>query len=227
MNNVLLVIEDDEEIRTMVAAYFGSRGYNVLEAEDGKIGLAILNSENVDIIFLDVMLPDMDGFEVCRNIRLTSDVPIIMLTARAQDEDKIQGFEQGADEYVTKPFSLKVLAARAETLLKRVNNRICVNSCIHTFDGLVVNEKTGEVAIDGKKLVFTQKEWELLEFLILNKDIVIEKQQILDKVWGYEYDGDPRTVDTHIRRLREKLGTYDRYIRTYRGRGYCFCTKTN
>ncbi len=227
MNNILLVIEDDEEIRTMVVSYFCGRGYNVLEAEDGKSGLAILKSESVDIVFLDIMLPDMDGFSVCRNIRMTSDVPIIMLTARAQDEDKVQGFEQGADEYVTKPFSLKVLAARAQGLLKRVNNRISDSSYIHSFDGLVVNEKTGEVAVDGRNILLTQKEWELFEYLLLNENIIMGKQQILDKVWGYGYDGDPRTVDTHIRRLRDKLGAGERYIRTYRGRGYCFCTKTD
>ena len=227
MKNVLLIIEDDEEIRTMIRTYFGGRGYNVLEAEDGYSGIALLKSENVDIVFLDIMLPDMDGFAVCGNIRMTSDVPIIMLTARAQDEDKVQGFEQGADEYVTKPFSLKVLAARADALFKRVNNRMTENSYVHSFGGLTVNDKTKEIVSDGKNIMLTQKEWELFEYLLLNRNIIIGKQQILDKVWGYEYDGDPRTVDTHIRRLREKLGQYGDYIQTHRGRGYCFCTKIN
>ncbi len=220
MKNNLLIIEDDKKIRRMIKIYFQDKNYNCLEAEDGASALMIFQTEKVDIVFLDIMIPELDGLKVCSIIRETSDVPIIMLTAKSQEEDKIRGFEYGADEYVTKPFSLKVLAARAEAMLKRVNGEISKKSSVFQIGGLKVNKLTNQVTIDGININLTKKEYDLLQLLIQNKGLILSKQQILDRVWGYEYDGDPRTVDTHMKRLREKLKIYKNVIKTSRGRGY-------
>lgn len=201
----LLVVEDDSKIRKLLAVYFKGEGFNILEAETGDDAIRVFKNEKIDLVFLDIMLPEVDGLRVCEIIRETSDVPIIMLTAKSQEEDKLRGFEYGADEYVTKPFSLKVLAARASAIMNRVEGRVSKNGSLFESNGLSVDIARGEVKIDKIPVDLTRKEIDLLILLIQNKGIVLSKEQILDKVWGFDYDGDPRTVDTHVKRLREKL----------------------
>lgn len=225
MKNNLLIVEDDFKIRKMLSVYFVGEGFNILEAENGDDALRIFNTEKIDLVFLDIMLPEVDGLKVCENIRLNSDVPIIMLTAKSQEEDKLRGFEYGADEYVTKPFSLKVLAARAAAMMKRAQGRVSKGCSIFEFDGLYIDFASSEVKIDGVHIDLTKKEIDLLVMLVQNKGIVLSKSQILDKVWGFDYDGDPRTVDTHIKRLREKIKDKRDFIKTVRGRGYTFNTE--
>ncbi|MEA4955944.1 MAG: response regulator transcription factor [Pseudoflavonifractor sp.] len=225
MKKNLLIVEDDAKIRKMLTIYFTDEGYNILEAETGQDAILIFKNEWIDLVFLDIMLPEVDGLRVCEVLRENSDVPVIMLTAKTQEEDKLQGFEYGADEYVTKPFSLKVLAARANALMKRVDGMVSKNTNVVEYGGLKVNLASSEVFINDTPIVLTRKENDLLLFFIQNKGIILSKEQILDKVWGFEYDGDPRTVDTHIKRLREKLLDQKDLIQNVRSRGYCFALK--
>ncbi len=162
--------------------------------------ILIFKNIKIDLVFLDIMLPEVDGLRVCEILRENSDVPVIMLTAKLQEEDKLKGFEYGADEYVTKPFSMKVLAARSNALVKRVDGMVSKSTNVVEYAGLKVNLASGEVFINNTPIVLTRKENDLLLLLIQNKGIILSKEQILDKVWGFEYDGDPRTVDTHIKR---------------------------
>ena len=221
MKKNLLIVEDDEAIRSMMCIYFNNK-YNIFEAETGKDAIMLFRSEQIDLIFLDLMLPEIDGFKVCEILREKSDVPVIMITAKAQEEDKLKGYEYGADEYVVKPFSLKVLDARADMLLKRVSGKVSKNSRKECLGMLEIDHDTGRISLDGKDVMLTKKEHDLLLLLVLNKGIILSKEQILDRVWGMEYEGDPRTVDTTIKRLREKLQSSRNYIETVRGRGYRF-----
>lgn len=218
----LLIVEDDVRIRKMLSLYFADEGFNILEAENGQDAIRIFRAEQINLVFLDIMLPEVDGLRVCEVMRESSDVPIIMLTARSQEEDKLLGFEYGADEYVTKPFSLKVLAARANSLMKRVEGKVSKGTSEIEIQGLKVNLANGEVLVNGNPVLLTRKELDLLMLLVQNQGIILSKGQILDRVWGFGYDGDPRTVDTHIKRLREKLQDQKELIQTMRGRGYCF-----
>jgi DNA-binding response OmpR family regulator len=222
MKKNLLVVEDNPQIRKLITIYFLDEGFNILEAETGEEAISIFKNENIDLVFLDIMLPEVDGLRVCEVIRNASDVPVIMLTAKSQEEDKLRGFEYGADEYVTKPFSLKVLAARANAIINRIDGKVSKNSSVFESNGLTVDLKNGVVNINGIPLDLTRKEVGLLIYLIQNRGIILSKDQLLDKVWGFDYDGDPRTVDTHIKRLREKLQDKKDFIKTFRGRGYSF-----
>jgi len=222
MKKNLLIVEDDTKIRKMLTIYFTDEGYNILEAETGQDAILIFKNEKIDLVFLDIMLPEVDGLRVCEVLRENSDVPVIMLTAKSQEEDKLRGFEYGADEYVTKPFSLKVLAARANALMKRADGMVSKSTNVVEYAGLKVNLASDEVFINNTPIVLTRKENDLLLLLIQNKGIILSKEQILDKVWGFDYVGDPRTVDTHIKRLREKLLDQKDLIQTVRSRGYCF-----
>jgi DNA-binding response OmpR family regulator len=224
MKKNLLIVEDDLKIRKLLSVYFKGEGFNILEAETGDDAIRIFKSEEIDLVFLDIMLPEVDGLRVCEIFRETSDVPIIMLTAKSQEEDKLRGFEYGADEYVTKPFSLKVLAARAAAIMNRIEGKVSRNGNVFELNGLWVDISKGEVKINEVSVELTRKEIDLLILLIHNRGIVLSKEQILDKVWGFDYDGDPRTVDTHIKRLREKLKDKRNMIKTIRGRGYSFNT---
>ncbi|MEA4832738.1 MAG: response regulator transcription factor [Oscillospiraceae bacterium] len=225
MKKNLLIVEDDSKIRKLLSLYFTDEGFNILEAETGRDAIMIFKNEKIDLVFLDIMLPEIDGLRVCEILREKSDVPVIMLTAKSQEEDKLRGFEYGADEYVTKPFSLKVLAARAYALMKRVDGTVSKSNNIEEYAGLKINLASGEVFINDISIVLTRKENDLLIFLIQNKGIILSKEQILDKVWGFDYDGDPRTVDTHIKRLRDKLLDQKNLIQNVRNRGYCFALK--
>ena len=221
MKRNLLIVEDDPKIRRMLVMYFQKK-YNILEAENGTEAIAIFRMEQIDMVFLDVMLPELDGLHVCEVFRERSDVPVIMLTAKSQEDDKLRGYASGVDEYVTKPFSLKVLDARAEALLRRKEGLVSRNSRTEEFSGFQIDMDSGKMTLDGILVDFTPKENDLMMLLVRNQGQILSKEQILDRVWGFDYEGDPRTVDTTIKRIRKKLGSRKELIQTIRGRGYRF-----
>ncbi len=201
MNKTVLLVEDERRLREIVSDYFRNEGFEVIEAEDGKKALELFAEHEIDLIMLDIMLPEIDGWSVCRRIRKESAVPIIMLTARSDEDDTLLGFELGADEYVTKPFSPKVLVARAKTLLKRADGAVGVaEENAMSLAGIEVNRLSRTVLVDGEEIILTHKEFELLVYLMENKGIVLSRQHLLDQLWGYDYYGDDRTVDTHIKK---------------------------
>ncbi|AJH18651.1 MULTISPECIES: response regulator transcription factor [Bacillus] len=223
MNKTVLLVEDERRLREIVSDYFRNEGFEVIEAEDGKKALELFAEHTIDLIMLDIMLPEIDGWSVCRRIRKESAVPIIMLTARSDEDDTLLGFELGADEYVTKPFSPKVLVARAKTLLKRADGAVGVSEeNTMSLAGIEVNRLSRTVLVDGEEIILTHKEFELLVYLMENKGIVLSRQHLLDQLWGYDYYGDDRTVDTHIKKLRNKLGDKARHIGTVIRVGYKF-----
>ncbi|MGX5433003.1 response regulator transcription factor [Bacillus toyonensis] len=223
MNKTVLLVEDERRLREIVSDYFRNEGFEVIEAEDGKKALELFAEHEIDLIMLDVMLPEIDGWSVCRRIRKESAVPIIMLTARSDEDDTLLGFELGADEYVTKPFSPKVLVARAKTLLKRADGAVGVaEENAMSLAGIEVNRLSRTVLVDGEEIILTHKEFELLVYLMENKGIVLSRQHLLDQLWGYDYYGDDRTVDTHIKKLRNKLGDKAKHIGTVIRVGYKF-----
>ncbi len=218
----ILIVEDEERMRRLIGDYLKREGFKIIEAEDGKMALKSFEHENIDLIILDIMLPEYDGWTVCREIRKSSKVPIIMLTARSEESDELFGFELGADEYVTKPFSPKILVARVNALLRRAN---VIIEDIVSIEGIEVDQIAHRVLIDGNGVEMTPKEYELLDFMIKNVGQALTREQILDEVWGYDYYGDFRTVDTHIKRLRIKLNEKSNLIQTVRGIGYRFEVK--
>ncbi|MGG3712828.1 response regulator transcription factor [Bacillus paranthracis] len=223
MNKTVLLVEDERRLREIVSDYFRNEGFEVIEAEDGKKALELFAEHEIDLIMLDIMLPEIDGWSVCRRIRKESAVPIIMLTARSDEDDTLLGFELGADEYVTKPFSPKVLVARAKTLLKRADGVVGVaEENAMSLAGIEVNRLSRTVLVDGEEIILTYKEFELLVYLMENKGIVLSRQHLLDQLWGYDYYGDDRTVDTHIKKLRNKLGDKAKHIGTVIRVGYKF-----
>lgn len=222
MNKTVLLVEDEQRLREIVSDYFASEGFEVIEAEDGKQALALFEAHEIDLIVLDIMLPEIDGWSVCRRVRKESVVPIIMLTARSDEEDTLLGFELGADEYVTKPFSPKVLVARAKTLLKRAEGSVGQEENMLSMSGIEVNKLSRTVIADGNEVILTHKEFELLVYLMENKGIVLSRQHLLNQLWGYDYYGDDRTVDTHIKKLRSKLGEKANHITTVIRVGYKF-----
>ncbi|UNP74787.1 response regulator transcription factor [Bacillus nitratireducens] len=223
MNKTVLLVEDERRLREIVSDYFRNEGFEVIEAEDGKKALELFAEHEIDLIMLDIMLPEIDGWSVCRRIRKESAVPIIMLTARSDEDDTLLGFELGADEYVTKPFSPKVLVARAKTLLKRADGAAGVTEeNAMSLAGIEVNRLSRTVLVDGEEIILTHKEFELLVYLMENKGIVLSRQHLLDQLWGYDYYGDDRTVDTHIKKLRNKLGDKAKHIGTVIRVGYKF-----
>ncbi|MCP1124411.1 response regulator transcription factor [Bacillus sp. 3103sda1] len=223
MNKTVLLVEDERRLREIVSDYFRNEGFEVIEAEDGKKALERFAEHTVDLIILDIMLPEIDGWSVCRRVRKESAVPIIMLTARSDEDDTLLGFELGADEYVTKPFSPKILVARAKTLLKRADGALGqAEENILSLAGIDVNRLSRTVMVDDEEITLTHKEFELLVYLMENKGIVLSRQHLLDQLWGYDYYGDDRTVDTHIKKLRNKLGDKATHIGTVIRVGYKF-----
>lgn len=225
----VLIIEDEQAIIDILKFNFNKEGYKVLEAMDGQTGLELALSENPDLILLDVMLPKMDGFEVCKRIREKSSVPVIMLTAREEEVDKVLGLELGADDYMTKPFSIRELTARVKANLRRTSiDRASSNqdnSSLITSGDLTINVERYEVSKYGKVIDITLREFELLKFLATQPERIFSRENLLENVWGYEYYGDVRTVDVTVRRLREKIEDdpgMPRYIITKRGVGYYF-----
>ena len=216
MNKTILIIEDELKIRFLLRDYLKSEGFNVLEASDGDEGIFVFKNNKIDLILLDIMMPKIDGITVLETIRTVSDLPIILLTAKGQEEDKLFGYEMGADDYVTKPFSPKILIAKIKALLKRTTNNDLDFSPNQNFNGLTINKLAHE------PLMLSPKEFELLVYLSDNIGIALSRDTILDNVWGIDYYGDLRTVDTNIKRLREKLASKSNYIITVRGSGYKF-----
>ena len=217
----MLVVEDEGNMRELLRLYFEKENFIMDEAVNGKEALEIFDKNTYDLIILDVMLPELDGWTVCRKIRQTSKIPIIMVTARGEEFDRLFGFELGVDDYIVKPFSPRELIARIKALLRRVKQKPQKEQReILTLKEITIDLKSREVYLDNKRINLTPKEYDLLLFLIHHSNTVFTREQLLQKVWGYEYFGDLRTVDTHIRRLREKLGKYHDYIATVWGVGY-------
>ena len=214
----ILIVDDEVRMRRVIADYLRIKGYETAEAADGVEALEKFSAENPDLVLLDVMMPRMDGWEVCRRIRARSRVPVIMLTAKGEEEDELQGFSLGVDEYIMKPFSLKILLARIEAVFRR--GPVTVQPAPKEAAGLEVDTVGREVRADGQSIDLTYTEFELLTYLINNAGIALSRDKILDNVWRYDYYGDARTVDTHIKKLRSKLGTYGECIKTIRGVGY-------
>ena len=222
MNKTILIIEDEIRIRFLLKDYLLSEGFSVIEACDGEEGLKVFKNNNVDLILLDIMMPKIDGLTVLENIRTVSDIPIILLTAKSQEEDKLYGYDIGADDYITKPFSPKILVAKVKALLKRTADLNEDQYSTKNYNGLTINKLAHEVKVDNVQLSLSPKEYELLVYLCDNIGIALTRDTILDNVWGIDYYGDLRTVDTNIKRLREKLGEKANYIVTVRGSGYKF-----
>ena len=226
MSRTILMVDDEERMRVLIEAYLKHEGLNVILAENGRDALEKFKNNHVDLVVLDIMMPIMDGWANCRELRKISNIPIIMLTARAEDEDQLLGFQLGTDSYVTKPISPKILVAKIKALLKRVYDE---DSTVkkNIYGGIFIDKEGHEVKVDGKSVYLSPKEFELLYYLIKNKDIVLSREKILDSVWGLDYCGDLRTVDTHVKRLREKLGAKAYLITTVRGIGYKFEVKND
>lgn len=225
MNKNILLVEDDSRIREIVSDYFLQENFHILEAEDGRQALDFFETENIDLVILDIMIPHLDGWSVCKRLRKVSDVPIIMLTARADEEDKLMGYDLGADDYITKPFSPRVLVAKSKMLLKRAEGTICKSDGILVINDIEINRPARTVKVQNEFIDLAPKEYELLLFMMENKEIVLSRENILSKVWGYDYYGDLRTVDTHIKKIRNKLGEKAAYITTIIGFGYKFEVK--
>ena len=217
----ILVVDDESRMRKLVKDFLGREGYQVLEAGDGMEAMEVFYDEkDIALIILDVMMPRMDGWQVCREVRQSSKVPIIMLTARSEERDELQGFALGVDEYISKPFSPKILVARANAILRRAN----VLSGGDEIDagGIVIDKAAHQVKIDGKEIELSFKEFELLSYFVENQGIALSREKILNNVWDYDYFGDARTIDTHVKKLRSKLGEKGNYIKTIWGMGYKF-----
>jgi len=223
MRKSILIVEDELRIRFLLRDYLMKEDFNVFEASNGEEGLFIFSTKKIDLVLLDIMMPIMDGLTMLEKLREVSTVPVILLTAKGEEEDKLQGYDYGADDYITKPFSPKVLIAKVKALLKRTREDL--DSSSQDFNGLIINKLSHEVKIDGKEIILSPKEYELLIYLITNENIALTRDNILDNVWGIDYYGDIRTVDTNVKRLREKLLDKANYIITVRGSGYKFESK--
>ena len=215
----ILVVDDEARMRKLVKDFLVKSGYSILEAEDGEKALNVFyTNKKIDLIILDVMMPKIDGWQVCKEIRETSKVPIIMLTARGEEKDELMGFELGVDEYISKPFSPKILVARVEAILRRSTNK--EETRIMEFSGIVLDQIAHQVTVDGKNIDLSYKEFELLSFFMENKGIALSRDKILNQVWNYDYFGDARTIDTHVKKLRSKMGEKGDLIKTIWGLGY-------
>ena len=218
--NTILIVDDEQRMRKLVKDFLTKQDFTVLEAADGEEAVDLFfEKKDIDLVILDVMMPKMDGWETCREIRQYSQVPIIMLTARGSENDELRGFDLGVDEYIGKPFSPKILVARVQALLRRTNSMSEENL---EYGGIVLNRSAHEVRIDGKRIDLSFKEFELLTYFIENKDIALSRERILNHVWDYDYFGDARTIDTHVKKLRSKMGDKGKFIKTIWGMGYKF-----
>jgi len=216
--NTILVVDDEQRMRKLVRDFLTKQNFRVLEAADGEEAVDVfMENKDIVLVILDVMMPKMDGWETCREIRQYSKVPIIMLTARGGENDELRGFELGVDEYIAKPFSPKILVARVEALLRRTNS---ANEKNLEYGGIVLNRSAHEVIIDGEKVDLSYKEFELLRLFLSHPGMAFTRDQLMEKVWGVDYCGETRTVDMHIRTLRQKLGENGEHIETVRGVGY-------
>lgn len=217
----VLVVDDESRMRKLINDFLTKSGYDVIEAEDGNRAVDIFfHQKEISLIILDVMMPGMDGWQVCQEIREYSKVPIIMLTAKGEERDELQGFKLGVDEYITKPFSPKILVARVEAILRRTNTES--DTQILESNGIVVNMMAHVVTIDNMNIELSYKEFELLTYFMENKGIALSREKILNNVWNYDYFGDARTIDTHVKKLRSKMGKKGDLIKTIWGMGYKF-----
>lgn len=216
----ILVVDDEDRIRDIISQYLEFEGFDFDEASDGLKAIDKVKNNQFDLVIMDIMMPNCDGISALREIRAFSQIPVILLTAKGEEYDKIFGFDLGADDYVVKPFSPKELMSRIKAVLKRTQKPSDDQNNIYTFKGLQVNPKSYEIKIDGQVITVTPKEFELLNFFINNKNVVITRDTILNKIWGYDFFGDSRTVDTHIKMLRSSLGEYRDLIKTIWGVGY-------
>ncbi len=214
----ILVVDDEELIRNVIKEYLMMENYTVDEAGDGQEAIEKAKNNDYNLIIMDIMMPKMDGYQACKEIKKTKDVPFIMLSARSEEYDKLIGFDLGIDDYVTKPFSPKELVARVKAILKRNNTE----TYTYKFEGLTINDLAHEVRVDDKKVNLTPKEYDLLKYLVTNKNIALSREQLLTNIWGYDFFGDDRTIDTHIKTLRNSLGKYRKFIVTVRAIGYKF-----
>ena len=217
----ILVVDDESRMRKLLKDFLTAKGYQILEAEDGEKAIEVFeeNRNKIKLILLDVMMPKLDGWSVLRKIRQESNLPVIMLTARGEEQDELFGFELGVDEYISKPFSPKILVARVEAILKRVYGD---TKKIKDYGGITIDQEGRTVKIDGKPIDLSLREYELLKYLLDNENIALSRDKILNNVWNHDYYGDSRTIDSHIKKIRHKLGKKGKYIETVRGIGYKF-----
>ena len=217
----ILIVDDEARMRKLVKDFLTAKNCNILEAEDGAKAIEVFeeNQDKINLVLLDVMMPKVDGWTVLRTIRTKSKVPVIMLTARGEEQDELFGFELGVDEYISKPFSPKILVARIEAILKRTTEN---KEKVRDYDGIVIDEVGRTVKVDGKEIELSLREYELLKYLLDNEKVALSRDKILNNVWNYDYYGDSRTIDSHIKKIRHKLGKKGRYIETIRGIGYKF-----
>ncbi len=222
--STILIVDDEARIRKLLKDFLVKEGYKTIEAEDGEKAIKIFEEkkEKISLIILDVMMPKLDGWSVLRQIRQSSKVPVIMLTARGEEQDELFGFELGVDEYITKPFSPKVLVARIKVILDR--SQLKQNE-VKDYDGIVIDTEGRTVSVDGKNIELSLREYELLKYLLDNENVALSRDKILNNVWNYDYYGDSRTIDSHIKKIRHKLGKKGKYIKTMRGVGYKFEVK--
>ena len=217
---IILVVDDEARMRKLVKDFLSVKGYKVIEAADGEEAIDIfMEQKDIKLVLLDVMMPKMDGFETLKLIRQYSKIPVIMLTARSEERDELQGFNLGVDEYITKPFSPKILVARVEAILRRSGHDREENLCA---GGIVIDKSAHQVSIDDVPVELSYKEFELLTYFLENKGIALSREKILNNVWNYDYFGDARTIDTHVKKLRAKMGSKGEYIKTIWGMGYKF-----
>ncbi len=217
----ILIVDDESRMRKLLRDFLSVKGFQILEAEDGEKAIEVYeeNRNKVKLILLDVMMPKLDGWSVLRKIRQESNLPVIMLTARGEEQDELFGFELGVDEYISKPFSPKILVARVEAILKRTYGD---TKEVKDYDGITIDQEGRTVKVDGKPVDLSLREYELLKYLLDNENIALSRDKILNNVWNYDYYGDSRTIDSHIKKIRHKLGKKGKYIETIRGIGYKF-----
>lgn len=216
----ILVVDDEARMRKLVKDFLTVKGFSVVEAADGEEAVDLFfEQKDIALILLDVMMPKMDGWEVCKTLRKYSQVPIIMLTARGEERDELQGFNLGVDEYISKPFSPKILVARVEAILRRSK---AVSTDVTEIGGICIDKAAHQVTIDGKNIDLSYKEFELLTYFAENQGLALSREKILNNVWNYDYFGDARTIDTHVKKLRSKMGEKGDYIKTIWGMGYKF-----
>ena len=218
----ILIVDDEAKIREVIKEYAEFSGYEVTEAEDGMSAIGLCKLNDYDLIIMDIMMPKLDGFSACKEIKKLKDIPVIMLSARGEEYDKLLGFELGIDDYVVKPFSPKELMARINVILSRKNAGSASAQGVMKFGGLEINIPARTVTVDGQKVDLTPKEYDLLFYLVENRNIALSRDKLLSDIWGYDFFGDDRTIDTHIKNLRNNLGPYRDYIVTLRGVGYKF-----
>lgn len=214
----VLVVDDEKLIRDVIKEYLVLENFEVYEAENGMEAVELVKNNNFDIIIMDIMMPKMDGYSACKEIKKIKDIPFIMLSARGEEYDKLIGFDLGIDDYVTKPFSPKELVARIKAVTKRKDNE----SSIYVIEGIKLDNIAHDVYIDGEKIYLTPKEYDMLKYFIDNKNIALSREKLLSNIWGYDFYGDDRTIDTHVKTLRKHLGKYKNMIVTVRGMGYKF-----